>query len=329
MRFRRFAWCVLGVNLLVILWGALVRASGSGAGCGRHWPLCNGQVLPARPATATLVEYAHRATSGIALLLVALLVAWSRREFAKGHPARRAAAWSLGFVVVEALIGAGLVLLSLVGANSSLARAGYLAAHLLNTFLLLGALALTALWAGTDRSPDHLELGPSRGLLAAGLACLLVVGMSGAVTALGDTLFPASSLAEGLRADTSPTAHLLIRLRVLHPAFALLTGLYLCVMVWAIGKQRPGADETSWARAVIGLVLLQLSLGLSNLLLLAPTAMQLAHLLVADLLWIATLVFGATALGVAPREGYMLPIMASANAEVPSSVAPSMRRWKS
>src|SRR5262249_51472157 len=134
MRFRRFAWCVLGINLGVILWGAYVRASGSGAGCGRHWPLCNGQVLPARPATATLVEYAHRATSGLALVLVAILVYWSRRAFAKGHPARSTAAWSLGFVVVEALIGAGLVLLSLVGADSSLARAGYLAAHLLNTF---------------------------------------------------------------------------------------------------------------------------------------------------------------------------------------------------
>jgi len=329
MRFRRYAWCVLGVNLLVVLWGAYVRASGSGAGCGRHWPLCRGEFIPTRPAAATLVEYAHRATSGLALLLVIVLVIWSRREFAEDHPARRWASWSLGLVIVEALIGAGLVLLSLVGANSSLARAGYLAAHLLNTFLLLGFLALTAYWAGAERPTLLPKVGAARATLTTGLLCLLLVGMSGAVTALGDTLFPASSLAEGLRADSSATAHLLIRLRVLHPAFALLTGLYLCVMVWAAGKQRPGAAETIWARTVIGLVLVQLSLGLLNLLLLAPVAIQLAHLLLADLLWIATLLFGVTALGLAPRESYMLPIMASANSEVRSSVAPSMRRWKS
>ena len=47
--FARFAGAVLGYNLLVIVWGAYVRASGSGAGCGNHWPLCNGVVVPNAP----------------------------------------------------------------------------------------------------------------------------------------------------------------------------------------------------------------------------------------------------------------------------------------
>ncbi|HEV8598162.1 MAG TPA: COX15/CtaA family protein [Gemmatimonadales bacterium] len=303
MRFRRFAWVVLGVNLFVILWGAFVRASGSGAGCGRHWPLCNGQLLPVEPGSSTLIELTHRVTSGVALLLVAVLFWWSRREFPRGHRARRWAGWSLGFISVEALIGAGLVLLALVGANDSLARAGYLAAHLLNTFLLLGSLALTANWAGAATRPSQAPAaGATRWLWSAGLLALLLVGMSGAVTALGDTLFPATSLAAGLRADTSSTAHLLVRLRVLHPVLALLTGAYLALMVWAVGRLRPGAGDNGWARAVVALVLLQLGAGLSNLLLLAPTALQLVHLLLADLLWISVVVFGTTALRMVPTR---------------------------
>ncbi|MFN8454080.1 MAG: COX15/CtaA family protein [Anaerolineae bacterium] len=69
-RFAKYVWTVLAYNLAVILWGAFVRASGSGAGCGSHWPLCNGEVIPRTPQMETLVEFTHRLTSGLALLLV-------------------------------------------------------------------------------------------------------------------------------------------------------------------------------------------------------------------------------------------------------------------
>jgi heme a synthase len=300
MSFPAYARSVLGFNLLVILWGAFVRASGSGAGCGQHWPLCNGTAIPQSRATATLIEYAHRTSSGLALILVVGLWWWSRTEFAPGHRARRAAAVSLVFIVTEALIGAGLVLLGLVGKDDSLARALYLAVHLLNTFLLLGALALTAAWS---RSPTPLQ-NPGRGaapwLLLIGLLAVLAVGITGAIAALGDTLFPSASLAEGLRADTTPGAHLLIRLRVLHPVLALLTGVYLSSIGWLLARVRPGSIQNPWSRPLAGLVLVQLGLGLTNLLLLAPTFLQIAHLLVADLLWITLVVFSATALTAPP-----------------------------
>jgi len=295
MRFPRYAWSVVAANLFVILWGALVRATGSGAGCGRHWPLCNGVVVPETPAAATVIEFTHRATSGLALLLVIALFWWSRRAFPKGHRARTAAGWSLVFICIEALIGAGLVLLELVGNNDSLGRAGYLAAHLLNTFLLLGALALTAHWSAERPCADPPSRGGTGGLLGAGLVAILLLGMTGAIAALGDTLFPSQTIAEGFRADTDPAAHFLVRLRVLHPVLAILAGIYLSVMVWAVGRTRPALMQGPWGRVVTSLVLLQLGIGLTNLFLLAPTAMQLAHLLVADLLWIATVVYASEA----------------------------------
>ncbi len=300
MSFPAYARSVLGLNLLVILWGAFVRASESGAGCGRHWPLCNGSVIPQSPAAATLIEYAHRTTSGLALILVVALWWWSRKEFAPRSRGRRAATLALVFILSEALIGAGLVLLGLVGRDDSLARAAYLALHLLNTFLLLAALALTALWS-TNHAPWR---SPGRGaapwLLLLGLMAILVVGMTGAIAALGDTLFPSASLAEGLRADTTPTSHLLVRLRVFHPALALLSGVYLSSMGWFLARARPTSIQTPWSRVLGVLVLVQLGVGLVNLLMLAPTVLQIAHLLVADLLWITLVVYAATVLAAAP-----------------------------
>ena len=295
MRFPRYAWGVVSANLFVILWGALVRATGSGAGCGRHWPLCNGVMLPEAPVTPTIIEFTHRVTSGLALVLVMGLFWWSRRAFPAGDRTRKAAAWSLVFILVEALIGAGLVLFGLVGDNDSLARAGYLATHLLNTFLLLGALALTAHWSAGRPVSSTPARGGTRWLLGLGLASILIVGMTGAIAALGDTLFPSETVAEGFRADTDPAAHFLVRLRGLHPVLAILAGIYLSAMVWAVGKRHPLVMEGPWARSVTGLVLLQLGVGLANLFLLAPTAIQLVHLLVADLLWIATVVFASDA----------------------------------
>jgi heme A synthase len=95
----------------VILWGAFVRATGSGAGCGSHWPLCNGELVPRAPQVETVIEFIHRATSGLAFLLVLGLFVLAWRVYPKGDLVRRAAALSFLFIVTEALVGAGLVLL--------------------------------------------------------------------------------------------------------------------------------------------------------------------------------------------------------------------------
>jgi len=292
----RFARLVLGWNVAVILWGAFVRATGSGAGCGAHWPLCNGEVVPRAPALETMIEFTHRATSGVALLLVFALCLWVFREKPNGHPARRAAAASVFFILTEAAVGAGLVLFHLVGANDSVARAIFMAGHLANTFVLLACLTLTAHWCATD-APLRLEAVSRFGWAFATAAVALVgIGKSGAVAALGDTLYPAQSVLGGLSQDVSSTAHFLVQLRVAHPILALAGALLVAFAASRVLQATADAGARSAAWAVSALALLQLGGGLLNLALLAPVWMQIVHLLLADLLWIAFVLLAVRAL---------------------------------
>jgi heme A synthase len=296
-RFARYSWITLAYNIAVILWGATVRATGSGAGCGSHWPLCNGEVVPRAPRIETLIELTHRVTSGIALLMVVGLVVLAFRWRPKGHAARKAAGWTLFFMLTEAAVGAGLVLFELVADNQSMARALFMGTHLINTFFLLGAMTLTAHFA-SGRAPFRLRGQGSLGVwLLTGAALLLLGGVSGAVAALGDTLFPAASLTEALRQDLSPTAHLLIRLRLLHPAFSVAAAGLAIFLAFRLESLQPGSLAARWAnRWTLRLVFLQIVAGVVNVILLAPVWMQLVHLLLADLVWISYIVVAAQAL---------------------------------
>ena len=295
-RLSRFAWSVLAWNVLVILWGAYVRATGSGAGCGAHWPLCNGEVVPRAPDAEMLIEFSHRLTSGLALVAVLVLAVWVWRAVAAGHPARRAAIASLVFIIVEALLGAGLVLFRLVAQDESLARAMVMPLHLANTMVLLLCLTLTAHFL-SGGAPVAIS-GRTRtfGVLAGLLVLMIGVGKTGAIAALGDTLYPASSLLEGLKADFAPTTSVLLRLRVLHPALGVAVGAMLVFGTAAIPLAADDRRGRLARRAVVALAAVQVVVGFVNVWLLAPIWLQLTHLLIADLLWIALVVLAASAL---------------------------------
>jgi cytochrome c oxidase assembly protein subunit 15 len=290
----RFGWFVLASNLGVIAWGAYVRATGSGAGCGNHWPLCNGEVVPRSAGVATLIEFSHRLTSGLALAAVLALLVWTFRGTRPGHPARRGAVLSMVFILLEAGVGAGLVLFELVADNATLARAMFMGVHLVNTFFLLGALALTSWWlsGGADIS---LRRGRTLAAAATGCAALLVAGASGAVAALGDTLFPAASLGEAVAADLSASSHLLLRLRVFHPLLAIGAAVTVVVLARRLTSARSGPG-LALRGGLVPLVVFQLVLGFLNVVLLAPVWLQLVHLLVADAIWIGFVVISADAL---------------------------------
>lgn len=295
---RKLVLFVLAWNLLVVGWGAFVRASGSGAGCGAHWPLCDGEVIPRAPSAERLIEWTHRATSGLALVAGVALVVVARRRRAAGHPVRRAAAWSLAFLLAEAALGAGLVLFGLVADNDSATRAVVMALHLVNTFLLFAALGLTLHHADDGRALvwGPRAAGPLATRLYLALGLLLLTGASGAIAALGDTLFPATSLAHGLAQDLSPTSHALLRLRIFHPFLAVAAVVAVLVFAWGILGRGSDPVASRRARLAGGLALGELALGAVNLGLLAPVPLQLAHLLLADLLWIAVVLAGASVL---------------------------------
>jgi heme A synthase len=294
-RIARFSWGVLVYNLAVVAWGAYVRATRSGAGCGAHWPLCNGEVIPQSPSVEMLVEFSHRLTSGLALISVVVLLAWVWRACSAGHPARRAVAWSMAFMLTEAGVGAALVLFRLVADNASIARALFMSVHLANTFLLLACLSLTAWWLSGGAPPDLDTRGRLAVRFGAGAFAILLAGISGAVTALGDTLYPAGTLAEALGADLSATAHLLIRLRLLHPAITVVVAVALVVTGIRIGYDGRGPTR-ALGFAVAGVAVLQLLAGFTNVLLLAPVWMQMVHLVMADVLWIGFVLLATSSL---------------------------------
>ena len=282
--FVRFGWIALGITIAVIVWGAVVRATGSGAGCGSHWPLCNGAVVPLAPRTATVIEYAHRLTSGAAMLLSLGLVLYARRLFPPDHRARTWALAAFIFMMIEAAVGAGLVLLGLVEDNASAMRAGYIGVHLTNTMLLVGAMTGTIWWA-SQPSGAMPAIARSRGLFIT-LIAMMVVAATGAVVALGDTLFPHASLAEGLAADLDATSHVLIRLRAVHPVLAVALAVAIVVQT----RRDPafkGARGGPLGALVVALVIAQVGFGVINLLMLAPVPLQMAYLLGSNLLGVA------------------------------------------
>jgi len=282
----RFAVITLGFFILVVLWGAVVRASGSGGGCGASWPLCNGYVNPLHhPRIATIIEFAHRQSTTAASCLMAALAFWTFRVTPKGHRARKAAIWTAFFLVVEALLGAALVLRHWVENNDSTGRVIAQAVHFTNTLLLMASLALVAWFLRDDAAMPSAPAPRWAAWLT--IVSTIIVGATGSLAALADTLFPSPSLRAALLSDFAANSPLLVRMRWMHPAAAVLA--FFCVLLLV-------RTRTRTARAVLGLVLLQFVLGTADVLLLAPVWMQILHLLGADLYWVALVLLAAETL---------------------------------
>ena len=277
------SWGVLVWIILVILWGALVRATGSGAGCGQHWPLCHGQMIPSLERYQTWIEYGHRASSGLSLIAVFWIGIRAFRAFRAGDSAsrtiRRLAVFSMIGIVIEAAIGAALVLLRLVEHDQSVDRAISIALHLGNTCFLVGSLALLSqALSGVEVSwPESAKLR-KHGLWV--LIGFVVLAAAGAWTALGDTLFSVKNFQAGWVRDWAQDAHFLERLRILHPVLA--AGWLVIAITWL-----QSLTPTRMTRLALGLILSNVAVGAFNVLLAAPLVLQILHLAVANSLWVS------------------------------------------
>lgn len=300
--FARFGWATLAYTLFVVLFGAWVRITGSGAGCGQHWPTCHGQIVPRSPELETIIEFTHRATSGLYGLLVIGLLVWAIRRFPRGHLVRLGAWLTLIFTITEALVGAGLVKRGLVADDDSIERAVVMSLHLVNTSFLTGALALTCWGAGRPSLRGRLDWKTQRGsalVLVGALVGLVIVGMSGAITALGDTLYPVGegSITDTLAAAQSSSAHFLQRMRSLHPLLAIGIGAVVLIIANRLaGRTNATAEQRRWGNLVAIGVLAQVGAGALNIMLSAPGWMQIVHLMLGTALWVAVVLLTASVL---------------------------------
>jgi heme a synthase len=297
----RFAWLTLVYNIAVILWGAYVRATGSGAGCGNRWPLCNGTVLPRTPQAQTIIEFTHRLTSGLTILMVSSLLVWCWRKTSKGDWARWSSVLAILLLFNEALLGALLVLFEHVAQDRSPARVFFLCMHFGNTLLLLAALALTAQWLSKDhRRFSVIKKRAEIVAVVLGLLATMFIGITGSLAALGDTLFPATSLRASFIQDFS-SENILLRLRFLHPVAAAIGAMYV---LWIILKSSKSPGRSSNQVIALGVVLIaQIGLGILNVMLLAPVWLQIVHLFVAEVFWVLVVLASATLL-FSPVDSY-------------------------
>ncbi len=292
-RFAKFVWFVLAYNFAAVAWGVYVRASNSGDGCGSHWPLCDGASVPLAGYAAKLVEASHRISTSLIGVFALIMLVWAFRSYPKHHLARRGSVFVMAMTIIEGLFGALLVKLHYVTTNPSAGRALVMGFHVISTFLLLGAIAVTAL-AGSGLNKIKLrDQGAVGTPLLLGALGMIMLGLSGAVSALGHTLRPVDNvLSAALKSDT----FWMVRLQPLHPLIAVAVGLYLALIAGLIAHLRPDPRVRVAGQWMTGLYALQLIIGLYNIWAKAPIAVQMLHLTIADMNWVALVAVGVFAL---------------------------------
>ena len=307
--FASFAWFTLFYNLLVVGWGVYLRAMKYGDGCGSNWPLCNGPSNPAQGPIARIIESSHRISTELAGLIAVGLFIYAVRAFAKGHPAKKFAGVALFFTAVEALVGRHLVVKGLVTSNDTLERAFWMGAHVLSTFMLVGAIAMAALSASNIRPIKLKSQGTAGWLLAFGFVGTMLLGVSGAISAFGHQVRPD---VEGLSEMMKPSAFWASKLAVAHPVGSASIGLYLLLMCGLIQHLRPDPFVKNSAKLLIGILISQMLIGGLNIFFKAPVTLQMMHLVLADLNWISVVVLAVAAFGVGiePVEARPAPLEA-------------------
>ncbi len=285
--FHKLCWILVVYTVLVIIWGAWVRISHSGDGCGNHWPLCDGLYIPTAPSQKTLIEYFHRLSSGFYGIFALGLAIAAYRVFPKKSAGRQVAIATFILMVIEALLGAALVLKGLVGENATIFRLSVMTLHQMNSLLLTGSTVILALVTKPDRSPVTIQIS-WKGLVTQGSNWIIfmLIPATGAWAALANTLFPSKSLQEGLQKDLASDSPWILKLRIVHPILALVIGLALIYKFFKNSETTEG-DLAKANLQVAGALSIAVLFGILTLLSLSPVWMKLVHLTIAQLVWIS------------------------------------------
>ncbi|PQV64629.1 protoheme IX farnesyltransferase [Abditibacterium utsteinense] len=295
-RFSRFSWGLLVYMILSIVWGVFLRATGSGDGCGAHWPLCDGVLIPASGSPLkAYIESIHRISTEFLGILVLGQLVWAFRIFPRRHIARLGAVLTLVFTGIEGWLGAKLVLLRLVAYSESPERIYWFAGHSANTFCLVAALAFTA-WSASGNKLQLRNQGPLLALTLFSLLATIGLSISGSISALGDQLYPASSHLQVVQTALLPTANTVMKARPAHPYMAVVVAMLLSLAAGLLDHLRPSPQTRRFAYSVWIMLSVQMVLGLVNVGLLAPIWMQLLHLLTAVLLWLTVVLLALNAM---------------------------------
>ena len=265
--FKTYSLFTLIFTLLVIFWGAWVRLSFSGDACGKSWPLCNENLLPTDKSA--LIEWIHRSSSGLSIILIFILLVLSLKIYSPYHIVRVFSKSSFVLILIEALIGAFLVIYGLTGRNPENIRVFVLAFHLINSLLLVGSLSLCwrmSLWESYQINKPQIYF----------VVFFPFLALTGNIASLAGQLFPSESLFHALSLDWLPSAHISLRLRPLHPLMAIS---FVFVLIWSsiFKKQLRYLGIAGFIVA---------SFGFMTLVSLSPLWMKVGHLILAYGFWV-------------------------------------------
>jgi protoheme IX farnesyltransferase len=279
--FAKYAWMLLAYTLLAIGWGVFVRASFSGDGCGDIWLGCDTSHTPVQGQFGRFVELTHRLSTSILGPMVLVLVLWAFRSFPKGDLVRKAAIWTFVFTALEGLVGAGLVKFQLVTTDDRPIRAVVMAFHVVSTYSLLSALVVAAIAASSETRPTTKDQGTVGWMLGMGYFGTVLLGFSGAISALAHQLHRTEDV---IAAAKDPASHWMVQLQPVHPLVAASVGLYLFLLAGLIVHLRPDPKVKAAAHLLAGTYIFQCAIGALAIWFKAPIAMQVFHLVMADVL---------------------------------------------
>ena len=311
--FRWLAWAAVLSTYALIVFGGVVRITGSGMGCGDDWPLCNGHLIPPMDLP-TFIEWGHRLAAALVSAVTVAVAAFAWLRYRRDRGLLRPAAWAVALLVVQVLLGAVTVKLELPAWSVVL--------HLANAMLLLAAFVLVALRAAQPAdAPREGRPSPVRRAAAwtAGLGFLAV--LAGALVANLDA-GPACQGFPLCNGSWLPNPAFAVPV-VVHWAHRMIAYAFAAwALVFAIRMRREGPALAAAAFSVLALTGLQIIVAAAMVAHFLPSSLRALHLAVGTGLWavLVVLVHAARHAGDQP-EGEVAPATRE-----PSPAAPGFLR---